>query len=240
MHEPTRYAQPMRHLPLLLVIACVGDPPEPQSTTYLRGTLRNLLQGGIADVRVCIAEIDRCTTTDGQGHFLVEQLPEDTDVTVLIDKDGLFPVALPHHTADSEPPWDKTLLTTGLMESQANRADTELDPELGHFTFMVHQAHFSEGKVEQSEGVALRLEPSGGVPYYLTSGLQRADPDLTATTRSGGGGVLNLSPGDYLVHFQAGGPCSRILSWDFAPGEPVPVPILAGRGTYIDVLCPEP
>lgn len=233
----------MTRLPpvLLLLAACAPDPlpTDAAGGAYVRGRFANLLGTGLSGARVCVR--DACATTDGQGRFLLEGLPDEADVTVRVDAEGTFPVDLPHFTADSEPPWDKRLLGTGLMEDQARRAGGALDPDRGHLSFMVHQAHFREGDVDQTEGVGFILEPApaGASTYFLSGPLQTADPDLQATTSLGAGGAFNLPPGRYDLSFTGtGGPCSRILSWDFEPGEPVPVEIVAGRGTYVDVLCP--
>ncbi len=227
---------------LIGVMACHGGLPEPSSDSpYIRGTFRNLLGAGLEDVQVCVEESsEACTVTDSHGDFIVAGLPQAADVSVRVQREGFYPTLLLHHSTDSEPAWDKKLLTDGMMQTIANRTDEALQPGRGHFSFMVHQAHFSQGQVQQTAGISISIEPETDQPAYYLNSLQLPDRDLDATVGSGGGGLLNLEPGDYQVTFHgANGPCSRIISWDFQPGSPVPVRIEADRGTYIDVLCPE-
>ena len=203
---------------ILLGTACREPVPEPQGgTEYIRGRFHNILGAGIEDVRVCTAEDALCTQTDGSGQFILEGLPDAKNVVIMLDKDGFYPSALPHHTTDSEPPWDKTLLTNGNMNTVANRVDTSLEPGMGHVSFMVHQAHFREGTVKQTRDVRFHIEPDVGASLYYLNGLQLPDPDLEATTGSGGAGALNLPPGDYTLVLDHPLDCERILSGILTP-----------------------
>ena len=226
----------------LLGMGCHGTLPEPEGDgAYLRGRFHNLLGIGIGEVEICSrGEESLCTQSDSEGNFLIEGLPASRDLRVTLDKEGFFPTTLPHFSEDTEPPWEKSLLTTGNMQTVANRVDKTLDPNMGHLSFMVHQQHFREEKVDQTKGVKFRIEPDPGVDLFFLNSFQLPSPDLTETTGAGGGGALNLPPGEYeLILEQVGGECSRIISWDFEPGTRVPFPIEAGRSTYFDVLCPQ-
>lgn len=232
----------MRGLLLFLALGCRPDlpePPEDADSTFLRGRFSGILGAGIEDASVCAAGPSACTRTDRAGQFLLEGLPRGSDVTILVDAEGHVANALPYHT-DELLDWDKVLLGEGLLETIADRVGEVIDPDLGHFAFTVHDAHFREGRVGQVADVAFALEPAPDTPlYYLTFPFLQASADLEATTVAGGGGGVNLAPGRYEVTFSGPiGACRRILSWDFAPGDPVPIEILPGRSTYVDVLCP--
>lgn len=221
--------------------ACRAPIPEPTtSSQYIRGRFHNILGSGIDGVAICTETTAACTKTDTSGQFILEELPEAENIVVLLDKEGFYPSALPHHTTDSEPPWDKTLLTEGNMNVVANRVGTSLLPGMGHMSFMVHQEHFREGKVDQTRDVRFHIEPNVGAEHYYLNALQLPDPDLEATTGSGGGGALNLPPGDYTLVLDHPLDCERILSWDFPPGKRIPFRVFPERGTYFDLLCPEP
>ena len=225
---------------IVLSSACREPVPEPTtSSEYIRGRFHNIIGAGIEDVRICTDSSDSCAETDNSGQFILEGLPEAQDIVVMLDKEGFYPSALPHYTSDSEPPWDKILLTDGNMSLVANRVDTALEPGKGHVSFMVHQAHFREGKVSQTRDVRFHIEPDVTTDLYYLNSLQLPDPDLQATTGSGGGGALNLPPGDYTLVLDHPQDCERILSWDFPPGDRVPFRVFPDRGTYFDVLCPE-
>ena len=235
----------LKRLTLITVLALIGcRPPLPEPETgeaFLRGRFHNILGAGTEDVQICLfEEPELCTQTDASGQFILEQLPDKSDVTVILDREGIFPSALPHFTDDMDPPWDKVLLTEGNMNQVANRVGVELDTELGHVSFMAHQQHFREGNVDQTSGISFHIEPDVDASLYYLNSLQLPNPDLEATSNAGGGGALNLPPGDYeLVLTNTGGPCEPIIHWNFTPGTRIPFTIHAGRGTYFDILCPQ-
>ena len=227
---------------LLSTGACRPPLPDPEGGDgYIRGRFHTLLGAGLENVEICLQEPnDLCTSTNSSGQFILEGLPDAQNVTVFLDREGLFPTALHHYTADLEPPWDKTLLSQGTMQTVANRVDETLEPRMGHMSFMVHQAHFREGKVAQTSGISFRIEPEQGSSLYYLNTLQLPNPELSETTGAGGGGALNIPPGAYeLVLENTGGPCERIIGWDFPTGTRIPFAIYEGRSTYFDVLCPQ-
>ena len=126
-----------------------------------------------------------------------------------------------------------------MMRTVASYADDVLDDTRGHVSFMVHQDPFTEPSVRQTAGVRFRIEPDPGVDLYYLGPLMLPNTTLTETTGAGGAGAVNMPAGAYdLIIEETGGPCSRILSWDFEPGYRIPFEVEAGRATYFDFLCP--
>ena len=236
----------MRHplfcLVLALTTACTDTPtPEPVGDgSFVRGRFRDWIGFGVGGVNVCQQGGEPCTETETDGTFLLEGLPLAEDIVIMLDREDFYPTALPHHSADTEPDWDKNLLSVSNMETVANRVNTELQPGRGHMSFMVHQEHFREGKVDQTKGVRFSIEPDPGSQLYYLNSLQLPDPDLEETTGGGGGGALNLPPGDYELVLEHPVDCERIISWTFPAGNRIPFTIYPDRATYFDLLCPEP
>ena len=135
--------------------------------------------------------------------------------------------------------WYKTLLSEGIVQTQADRIGTSLEPDRGHVIFLVWEGLNIDGvNTPKIADVVVTVESGEGQVFYGNS-LGLASPDATQTTGDGSGGVLNLTPGVHDLRFTApGGPCSHSFSWEFEPGAAVPVPVQAGFATGIDVICP--
>ena len=222
---------------VLSLLACRPsyDGPLPSGEgAAVYGRVVALLGGGIADVRVCARGIDvDCVTTEGDGDFLLDHLPEQTDIIVTMSKDGHLPTAYHHHTGiDQE--WRKTLMTSGLVDSMTNRVDTEQRPGKGHAMFILWNGPDYDD-FDRVEGVSFDVVGGGGERFYQ-GGLGLPDTDLDATSGSGSGGAFNLEPGSYELTFD-GARCEPWFSWDFQPGEPVPVEVLPDWASYIDLVC---
>jgi hypothetical protein len=223
-----------------LLLACDRDydGPDPEGDgAAVFGRVGSLLGAGLGDVTVCVHEHDElpCAVTEGDGEFLLEGLPVDTDVIVTMEREDNLPTAFLHNTALTEA-WDKTLMPSSLVDSMANRVDTTLDPELGHTLFIVwSEASYQSDRVE---GVSFAIAPDAGISYYQGSGAF-PDPDATATTSSGAGGAFNVQPGDYAITLDdPRGDCTGWFTWDHEPGDAVPVRVIAGFSSYMDLVCP--
>lgn len=230
----------VRLVPLVVLAACRGGydgPPPSGDGAAVYGTVSGLLGGGLKDVRVCARGIDvPCVTTEGDGEFLLDHLPEDTDIIVTMKKDGHLATAY-HHNTSLDQEWDKTLMSDGIVNMMTNRADTEQKPGKGHAMFILWSGpdYYDFDRVP---GVSLRVVGGGGEIFYQANG-GLPDPDLNETSNSGSGGAFNLEPGDYeLVFTRDSGPdCEPWYSHAFEPGEPVPMTVFAEMGSYIDLVC---
>lgn len=226
-------------LPLLLTLACAGayDGPLPSGEgAAVYGKVLSILGAGIGDVEICAWDQDLdCVHSEGDGDFLLEPLPQDSDLVVTMTKDGHLPTAYHHHTSvDQE--WRKTLMADAIVNSMTNRVDVEQEPGKGHLMFILWTGPDYDD-YDRVEGMSFAVDPPGGASFYQAGG-GLPDPDLSATSSSGSGGTFNLDPGDYTVSFSgAGRTCRPWFSFDFEPGEPVPVMVLPDRASYMDLVC---
>lgn len=225
---------------MLWLLACDRDydGPAPEGDgAAVFGRVGGLLGEGLGDVTVCVVDHDEipCVVTAGDGDFLVEGLPVDADVIVTMSREGSLPTAFLHDTSLDEA-WDKTLMPSSLVNSMASRVDTVLDPALGHTLFILwSEATYQSDRVE---GVSFAFSDETGVSYYQGSGAF-PDEDATATTSSGAGGAFNVAPGDYTMTFDdPSGPCAGWFTWAHEPGDPVPVRVIPGFASYMDLVCP--
>ena len=85
-------------------------------------------------------------------------------------------------------------------------------------------------------GVSFWVLGGDGVVFYQ-GGSGLPDPDLTETSSSWSGGAFNLEPGEYELVFDGDFTCEPWFSFDFAPGDPVPVTVTAGWASYMDLVC---
>lgn len=220
---------------LLPLVACDRDydgvVPDGPGSVY--GRVHGLLGANLGDVRVCQHGVDNCMTTEGDGEFLIEGLPEDSDVVITMEKEGHLPTAFQHHTSNTME-WDKLLMPIGIVEQMGDRIDTTMEPDKGHVLFILWTGPDYD-EFDRVEGIS--VEGPGQV-FYQGGGLGLSDPELDATTSNGGGGLFNLEPGRVELTFSE--PCESFFSLEFEAGEAVPVDVIEGFGSYFDLVCPQP
>lgn len=221
------------------MLGCAGsyDGPAPSGDgAAAYGKVLDLLGGGLGDVTVCPLDTpDACVVSEGDGDFLVEGLPEDTDVVVTMDKPDHLRTAYLHHTTVTQE-WRKTLMPDSLVSTMANRVDIEREPGKGHLMFILWEGP-DYASFNRVEGVEFSIDaPDATVFYQAGGGLP--DPTLTATSSAGSGGAFNLEPGEYQAWFTAPGKvCEPWFSFDFPAGGAVPVRIVADYASYVDLVC---
>ncbi|MDP2311610.1 MAG: hypothetical protein Q8P41_01795 [Pseudomonadota bacterium] len=224
---------------LLALVACTGAYDGPAAAgegAAVFGRVVSLLGDGLGDVTICAFELEvPCVTSAPDGDFLLEPLPEDADVIVTMEKADHLRTAYLHHTSRTQE-WQKTLMPAALVDSMANRVDTEFDPASGHVMFILW-AGPDYTTFERVAGVTFAIDAGGAEPFYQGAG-GLPDPELDATSTTGSGGAFNLDPGTYTVTFSAEAvTCAPWFSPDFAPGAPFPVPAVAGWASYMDLVC---
>ncbi len=223
---------------LLALIACQGayDGPAPSGDgAAVYGRVVGILGSGLADVQVCADDLDLdCVFSEKDGDFLLEGLPEDSDVLIRMSKDDHMDT-LYHHNTGLDQEWRKTLMSDFIMNSMVNKADLELNPDKGHAMFILWSGPDYE-QFDRVAGVQFTSSMPGKTFYQASGGLP--DLDLNETSKSGSGGVFNVSPGPIALHFSGGGvTCRPWFSHDFAPGDPVPMTTKPGLASYIDLVC---
>ena len=228
-----------------LLLAC-AEPPPPDcegdtKTACFTGVFRSLVGGRTEGVQTCAPELPDipCVTSDSDGGWKMPGLPLDSDVLLTTTHDGEVSVAYPQHSSMAWYDWYKTQVPEWVMESNADRLDTSLDPETGHLLFMVWQGLNIDGvDTDTVEGVQAAITPSARIFYTNSFGLVDTDADTTGGL--GQGGAINLEPGVYSLRLDSpAGPCvEHSFSWQFSDDGSIPVPIKAGFTTAIDVICP--
>ncbi len=228
---------------LLAVCACAKPPPPTctsgEGTACFTGVFSNLFGKRLEGVRVCAPELPEvaCTRSDEDGGWKLPGLPLDSDVLVTATYEDMVPTAFPQHTSMDWYDWYKVLAPQSVMNSNANRLDVSLRDKRGHFLFMTWEGlNIDHEDTPNVSGVTLSLTPSG-LTFY-GDGLTLATKDRTDTSGSGSGGAVNLEPGTYTARFVGPqGPCREHAFHYLADGANIPIPVLAGFTTAIDVIC---
>ena len=153
-----------------------------------------------------------------------------------MEKSGHLSTAFLHNTTlDTE--WRKTLMSDAIVNLMTNRVDTEQEPGLGHAMFILWDGPDYD-EFDRVEGVSFDVVGTNAGERFYQAGGGLPDEDLTATSSSGSGGVFNLEPGMYELTFDAGDRvCEPWFSYDFEPGDPVPVEVLPDKASYFDLIC---
>lgn len=228
----------------LVASACSKPPPptceDSEDFACFTGVFSSLLGARIEGVEVCTPDLPDipCTTSDADGGWQIPGLPQDTDILVTATYEDTIPTVFPQNSSRDWYAWYKVMVPQAIINTHANRLDVELDDSRGHLLFLTWEGLNIDGdNTPNVSDVVGTLQPAAAMFYSNSIGL--ASNDLTATSGSGSGGALNLEPGQVTATFDGpGGPCTE-PSFHYASEEgQIPVPILAGFATAIDVICP--
>ncbi|MCB9679832.1 MAG: hypothetical protein H6733_00045 [Alphaproteobacteria bacterium] len=236
---------PRALLPWLLAGCALATPPSCETgdeAACFTGAFRGLLGEHLGGVEVCapdLPDVD-CVVSDEDGTWKLDGLPVDADVTVTALLDGAVPTVFPQTTTMDWYAWYKVMVPLGIMDTNASNLGVTLDPDRGHVLFIAWEGLNLDGiDTPRVPDVTARLPSGGGLVFYANLvGLAAAG--FEATTSNGSGGILNLRPGVHEVEISApAGPCGDpMFHWaEVRPGV-IPVPVLAGHTTAIDVRCP--
>ncbi len=237
----------MSSLALLLLVGCkpLVVPPcsETSETACFKGVFRSLLGAPIEGMQICapeLAEVD-CTETDANGGWRLPGLPRDTNVVLTAEHEKYVPSAFPQNTEMSWYDWYKVGVPKSSLEMNANRLDVEQRAGTGSLLFLTWEGLNTDGiDTPNVKDVELTVRGGDGRVFYA-NGLGLADAGATATQGNGLGGVLNLDPGIIEVRLEAPeGRCAdeTIFHYPADADGWIPVPILEGWNTAIDVQCP--
>ena len=152
--------------------------------------------------------------------------------------DGAVPTVFPQHSGMSWYDWYKVMVPLSVMRTNASNLGVALDPDLGHVLFLAWEG-LNLGGVNTAKVRGVTAEVDVGEVFYASS-LGLAAQNATETTASGSGGSLNQAPGVRAFTFEGpGGACEEpMFHWARGPDGSVPVPVLAGFTTAVDVMCP--
>ena len=211
-------------------------------TACFKGVFRTLLGQPVEGVQLCVYGNDSipCTQTDSSGQWKIPGLPFDEDIAVTAEHEDYVSSLFGQHTSLEWYDWYKVAIPKTIMNTNANRLDIDLDPTKGHILFLTWEGLNIDGiDTPNVEGIQLENVDSFEFAFYGDA-LGLASDDLTETSGSGSGGVLNLSEGIHTLRFTgAGGKCGDTHMFHYRPNtEGIPVPVIPGFTTAIDIVCP--
>jgi len=206
---------------------------------------------GVEGARICLFETDTCTESDEAGQFVLEGLPEDTDIEISIEKAGFYPALRLAHVQGVPINLSRTRL---LAERDRNAAlesvGWDADSPHGGLVAVAVTPGEAIGTVSVPQGVKITLMPGELNPYYSRGILEpgglssdELDPELE-TTRTGGWALFaDVEPGDYAVRFERDGELCSVLIPGFGFGVDelghVRVRVRDGFNTAsVAALCP--
>lgn len=230
---------------VLLASCTLADPPpcsDDADTACFAGAFRGLLGERKGGVEVCAPELPdvACVTADDEGTWTLEGLPRDADVLVTATVDGAVDTVFPQNTSMDWYDWYKVMVPQGIMDTNARNLGLELDPERGQILFLVWEGLNLDGvDTPNVPGVTVEVLSGEGQVFYANS-LGLAARSATETPGNGTGGVLDLAPGVHTLRFTGpGGDCVEpMFHWAYESPNTIPVPVVAGHTTAIDVMCP--
>jgi len=175
---------------------------------------------GVAGVRVCQHGTDLCTETDAAGQYVLLGLPEDEDLEISFEREGLSNTLRLLHSGASPLNLNQTRILD-LTEVVGLFADAGIDVDLekGALSGTPVTASDAIGTLALPDNVAVSLKPSGPDPVYSVGAEKPGalssddlDPTLRATRFGGWALFANVEPGEYAVHFERSGvPCNQAL-----------------------------
>ena len=231
---------------IFAVLSCVKpEPPQcddAENYACFRGAFRSLLGGAVEDMEICTPDLPDvpCVRTAEDGTWNIPGLPKDTDVWVTTEHPDFVPTVFPQNTAYDWYEWYKVALPSWIMDENAKNLDLEIDPSKGHLIFLVWEGMNIDGNdTPLVQGVRATLAPASENLFYANL-FNLADPNMTETGSSGSGGAVNIEPGMIEISLEApSGACAEhSFSYAFSDDGTIPIPIVEGYTTAIDVLCP--
>ncbi|HCH62939.1 MAG: hypothetical protein CL927_05670 [Deltaproteobacteria bacterium] len=232
-----------RWIALLAALGCAGSDTKrdtaseagPQVT--LEGQITNLLTAaGERNVEICVEGTGDCAISDANGSYRV-LADAEAEVQLVVTLDAHRALLVPVQTgSDDAPLRPLSLLPEALVDAQAGAVGATGDPALGQVVFSVSNGIAGDG-INIADVVAT-MEPESGVgAFYLgSSGLP--DTALEATSSNGGGGWLDVNPGDAALRFgnlPAG--CVPLYGW--AGPDPLRFSVRASHATVLRIECAE-
>ncbi len=230
-------------LTVLLSVGCAEPAAPPDSgassgpAVALAGQITDLLTGaGEPGVRVCSNDPElTCATSDARGSYEV-RAPANTETALVVTLEGHQALLVPVQTLGEDTTLRPlSLLPDAIVTAQAAAVGATGDPDLGQVVFSVSNGIPGDGV--NVSGVQATLAPDSGVgPFYLGS-IGLPDPALDATSTNGGGGWMDVTPGEAALAFETlPGGCVSLFGW----GGPTPLrfAVRADHATVLRIECP--
>ena len=226
-----------------------GEIADGAVMTYTGTAVQWLTQEPEAGLNVCLyGDEDSCTTTDENGIFVLEDVPQNAEIIITIVSEDEARFAFPLVTG-TEDPGGVTLFTV------VNRAIADVMIALGGepgiddsksiITFYAGHSDFTRGLpgVEFAyDGPDTSKSPNYIVPSTMDPGVTVAGPDVNSTSAAGNGFVSNIEPGEYTVTFtdSQDRECSPVFGWpaeEGAPANTFRTQLIEGFASFTLVNC---
>jgi len=178
-------------------------------------------------VRVCELETDNCAVTEAGGTAMLEA--SEGEIALSTDEGGLDPHIYPAILSPGGPLFTLSSGTLAHVEEMFALMDSQY-PQQGPGGIWV-------GRMPQ--GAMLTLLNGTGKPFYADDDAKQSwSPDLTATTSTGGGGFLEVAPGEYQVEVSGtSGSCTPARGWPGDSENTVRVPVREGYISHTVMKC---
>lgn len=208
-------------LPLL---GCSGDGTATPVGLHITGIVQNLelnterqLFDGVPGVRVCIYPAQTiCGTSNSTGGYVIQGVPENSEIILSYEHPDYVPTLRMLFTREN----NVILLAPSVMGSiaLAERLATEYMFEAidgrGSLQFFAMQPATGVLQLQELSGFSVELRDLGGnivlnpdapsaLPFDVTYASDDGvpNPQLTASSRRGVGGIANIPPGEYELVF---------------------------------------
>ena len=206
---------------------------------------------GVAGVRVCRHGTDLCTETDAAGQYVLLGLPEDEDLEISFEREGLSNTLRLLHSGASPLNLNQTrILEVTEVVGLFAKIGIDVDIQKGALTAVPLTASDAIGGLALPENVAVSLKPSGPDPFYSVGAEKPGalssdalDPALRATRSGGWSLFVNVEPGEYAVHFERNGvACNQPLpgyGYGADANGNIRIKVFAGYSTAtVAAFCP--
>lgn len=197
--------------------------------TPVRGNI-----GAAVGVQICQTGTTNCVETGDLGSAFLE-VPVDQEVSATMDKDGFNRVLNSFVVSEGGSGFALGLATEQRIKDQHDLMGSPY-PMQGTGMIFINTRALAGATLE---GATLELIGTTGERFYRDMDAN-FDPDLTATTALGGGGFLEVSPGQYVV--EIGGTaenCVITQGWLGAADNTVKLPVLEDYMSVAVVACDE-
>jgi len=196
-------------------------------------------------VEVCEIGTTNCKVTDASGEATLE-LPVDEEVSFTAQKDEYESRLWADVTDARFGERQGTVLPARRISLTSNERAAKGYQDLGSQYPMTGVGRVFVYLTAPFEGATFELIGATGEPYYFveapapkTIDLDRADPNLDATTSDGGGGFLDVPP-DENIQIELGGTaqdCGAEHAWPVDKENRIRFPVHEGHVTVVSVFC---
>jgi hypothetical protein len=165
----------------------------------------------VPNVKVCVYENTSipCATTDAEGKYSLQGLPESLDVYLSYEKDSFAPVLFKPVTGTGNELPAILVVTTTYRDSFAKAGGIDPDENAGLIFFRANlledrgtsfKQKFGTTELYYLKGYSVSLEPASKAGPVYVSAEWKADASLTKSSPAGWG-IIQAAPGNYTAKY---------------------------------------